>query len=403
MSETAAHLGDSVLPVKPIRQWVLSFPVQIRLCLAVKPKIMARALDIANSTISAYYRKKLGLPKHKTQTGAVTFIQRFGGSLNVNVHFHHLFVDGLYDVDEQGAPTVFRATEPPAMAELEQVLTKIIKRLVRYLEKINVIAKDEEDGLQLEIPDEDVLSRLQATSVTYRFATGPSKGKKAIVIKTLPDEDHNAKGGLVSKQSGFSLHAGVATKAHERARLERICRYTARPAVSEERLSLNSQGDVVYKLKRPWDDGTTAVKMTQMELMERLAALVPRPRVHLTRFHGCLAPHYKYRSQIVPQPKKIPTLTVIAGQKIEGNHTACANQQQRISWARLLKRVFNIDVEYCPHCGQRMKIIAAIEEPKVIAKILEHLRLPTSAPRLAPARAPPPDLTELYVPPENFW
>jgi len=97
MSETAAHLVDSVLPMKSIRQWVLSFPIPIRLCLAVKPKIMSKALDITQSEISKYYRKKAGFSKTQNgKTGAVTLIQRFGGSLNLNVHFHQLFIDGSY-------------------------------------------------------------------------------------------------------------------------------------------------------------------------------------------------------------------------------------------------------------------------------------------------------------------
>lgn len=85
--------------------------------------------------------------------------------------------------------------------------------------------------------------------------------------------------------------------------MEHICRYIARPAVAEERLSINSSGEVVYRFKKPWSDGTTAIKLTPLELMERLAGLVPRPKVHLTRFHGVLAPHYKYRSEVVPQTK----------------------------------------------------------------------------------------------------
>ncbi|NBV51860.1 hypothetical protein EBR78_11670, partial [bacterium] len=63
MAETAAHLVDSVLPVQPIRQWVLSFPFPIRLLLAVRPKLMARALEISQTVISSYYRKKAGLPQ----------------------------------------------------------------------------------------------------------------------------------------------------------------------------------------------------------------------------------------------------------------------------------------------------------------------------------------------------
>jgi hypothetical protein len=157
-----------------------------------------------------------------------------------------------------------------------------------------------------------------------------------MVLKSVPDGDHNAKSGLVVKNSGFSLHAGVATKADERAKLERICRYIARPAVSEERLSTNARGEVVYTFKKPWDDGTTAIKMTQMELMEKLAALVPRPRVHLTRFHGVLGPHYKYRMQIVPQKKEQPTgLAVAAGGMADKPQASVA---KRISCARLCSK-----------------------------------------------------------------
>ena len=170
------------------------------------------------------------------------------------------------------------------------------------MERQKIIIKDEAN-FQLPIDEEDTFSRLQASSVTYRFATGKSKGKKALVLKTISDGDHNSKSGLVVASSGFSLHAGVACLADEREKLERICRYIARPAIAENRLFTNATGEVIYKFKKPWDDGTVAIRLTPLELMERLAALVPRPRVHLTRFHGVLGPHYKYRKQIVPKQK----------------------------------------------------------------------------------------------------
>lgn len=385
MSVTAAHLVDHVLPHKNIRQWVLTFPVPIRLCLAVRPKVMARALEIAHLVIGQYYRKKAGLTANNSKSGAVTLIQRFGGSLNLNIHFHQLFVDGCYELNEQKLPIDFWVASPPTVKEIEEVLSKIISKLTKYMERQKIIIRDSEDGFQIPIPDEDTLSKLQATSVTYRFATGKSKGKKAMVLKSVTDNDHNATKGLVAKNSGFSLHAGVATKAHERDRLEKVCRYIARPAVAEERLSTNDQGDVIYRFKKPWDDGTTAMKLTPMELMERLVALVPRPRVHLTRFHGVLAPHYKHRKQIIPKP---PELKIVQDQEII-EPKQLELKKKNIPWARLLARVFNIDVETCSKCGGRMKIIAAIEDPKVIRKILEHMGLDAKPPPLQPARGPP--------------
>jgi hypothetical protein len=261
MSETAAHLVDSVLPMKPVRQWVLTFPVPIRLCLAVRPKILTKALEISHAAIANYYRKKANangakLTAKAAKAGAVTLIQRFGGSLNVNVHLHQLFIDGTYELGPQNQPIDFWAGGKPEVSEITEVLMVIINKLISYLEKQGIISKDQEQEFQFPISDEDVFAKLQASSITYRFATGKSKGKKAIVLKAVDDGDQNSPSGLVAEHSGFSLHAGVATKALERDKLERICRYIARPAVVEDRLSLDDRGDVIYRFKKPWSDGT---------------------------------------------------------------------------------------------------------------------------------------------------
>src|SRR5439155_13630050 len=104
----------------------------------------------------------------------------------------------------------------------------------------------------------------------------------------------------------------------ERDKIERLCRYIARPAVAVERLSLSSSGQLIYTLKKPFDDGTTAISMSALELMERLAALVPRPKIHLTRFSGVFAPHYKYRALVVPKPPK-PTGVPLADNALPSN------------------------------------------------------------------------------------
>jgi len=137
---------------------------------------------------------------------------------------------------------------------------------------------------------------------------------------------------------------------------------------------------VVYALKKPYDDGTTAIVMSPMELMERLAALVPRPRVHLTRFSGVFAPHYKHRSLVVPKPPKA------CQPRIDDKPRPI---KTRVTWARLLKRVFAIDVENCHLCGSKMKVVASIEDPPVIRKILTHLGLEPHPPSIWSARGPP--------------
>ena len=136
----------------------------------------------------------------------------------------------------------------------------------------------------------------------------------------------------------------------------------------------------MLKLKTPYRDGTSHIVMSPLEFMQRLAALVPRPRLHLIRFHGALAPNAKLRAAIVPIPPAHTTT----------EHTsACAHAhgaRMRKTWARLLKRVFDLDLERCEQCGGKLKIIAAIEEPVVIARILTHLGLAAQPPPRAAAR-----------------
>ena len=118
-------------------------------------------------------------------------------------------------------------------------------------------------------------------------------------LQTLPTEPPLTPVGCVNAQ-GFSLHAEVCCAAHERKQLEHLCRYITRPAIANERLTRNRAGDVVLQLKSPYHDGTTHIVMSPLELMQRLAALVPRPRLHLIRFHGVLAPNASLRPEIIP-------------------------------------------------------------------------------------------------------
>ena len=132
----------------------------------------------------------------------------------------------------------------------------------------------------------------------------------------------------------------------------------------------------MLQLKSAWRDGTTHIRMSPLEFMQRLAALVPRPRLHLIRFHGVLAPNAGLRAAIVPGP----------AQKPSEHAEEHAHASARMGWARLLKRVFEFDLEHCPQCGGEFRIIAAIEEPAVIVRILTHLGLHARAPPRSPAR-----------------
>jgi len=123
----------------------------------------------------------------------------------------------------------------------------------------------------------------------YRIALGPHQGRKAFTLRTVaPDPWGEEPSARVARASGFSLHAGVLAEAGEREKLERLCRYIARPPVATQRLSLTAEGQVRYQLKTPDRDGTTHVLFEPMDFIAPLAALVPKPRVNLTCYHGVL-------------------------------------------------------------------------------------------------------------------
>ena len=126
---------------------------------------------------------------------------------------------------------------------------------------------------------------------------------------------------------------------------------------------------------------------TPLEFVEKLSALVPKPRVHLIRYAGAFARHAKIRPDVLVKARM-------------GDGTDGDNSQEKLElkpptensrhWARLLRKVFNIDVDSCHNCGgKNVKIVAAVMEKKVIVKILNHVGIPPDIPDVAAARAPP--------------
>jgi hypothetical protein len=389
MAESAAHLIDEVFPKAGIRQWVLSFPMPVRFILAKNPKIQGKVLTIVHRAITAYIRKKAkkkGL-RAQLQPGAVTLIQRFGGSLNLNVHYHMLFLEGGYYKTHQG-PRLWWI-DPPTDAEIEVLVVTLATRVIRFLKKRGYFQDEAESAVpEEEMSQEELLPELQAASVKSRIALGERKGQRVRRLGALElgDFQPELKGPLCAVTQGFSLHAEVYCAPWEREKLEKLCRYIARPAIAEDRLQLRPSGDVVLKLKTPYSDGTSHLLFSGLEFVEKLAALVPPPRIHLTRFFGCLAPHAKIRSLIVPKKQEVSEEPAPAGAEASPD---TPKKTRRIGWAELLARVFQIDMKHCPNCGsENFKPIAAILETSAIRKILTHLKLPDKPPDIAPARLP---------------
>ncbi|MEO7134900.1 MAG: transposase, partial [Vicinamibacterales bacterium] len=128
-------------------------------------------------------------------------------------------------------------------------------------------------------------------------------------------------GALCARVDGFDLHGRVAFGAAERARLEELVRYCARPPLANDRLTKCADGHYLLRLKAPWRDGTTHLKLEPIELMERLAAQIPKPRINLVLYAGVLAPNAKLRKSVVRCARPAAPLPVsysASGEEIDG-------------------------------------------------------------------------------------
>ena len=128
-----------------------------------------------------------------------------------------------------------------------------------------------------------VLRPLQAAACTYRLAFGPRAGQKVLTVQGSMPKDADFKQPFCADIDGFSLHAAMCCGTDDRQALEQLCRYIPRPALANERIQTHTARQVMLKLKTPWRDGTTRFVMSPLGFMQRLAALVPRPRLHLIR------------------------------------------------------------------------------------------------------------------------
>jgi hypothetical protein len=398
MADTAAHLVDRVLPTVPIRQWVLSLPFELRYRLAYDSGLVSEVLRIFIQTVFSSLRRRARQYRgiRKAQCGGVTFVQRFGGAINLNIHFHSLILDGIY-YEDANKEIRFQELPPPDDSEVARVTACIVKKIHRLLERKDLGPQTNPGEGDPLLRDQPLLAELYGASVQGRIASGPGAGKRLKGVRF--EFEMEARGEKVGRRranlSGFSLHANVCIPAKARHQLENLCRYVARPAVATERLSKLADGRILYRLRHQWRDGTSHVIFDPLDLMGKFAALVPPPRFNLVRYHGVLAPAARWRSLVVPAVSADESIFSICpdcalkkgGRNAKGKNGQNSNigHPRNYSWSELMKRVFGLDVLKCDRCGGRMRILCAINPPEAIRKILDCLGLPSRPPPISPA------------------
>ena len=299
-----------------------------------------------------------------------------------------LQIEGSYEPRTTSRPK-FRKGKPPANKDIEDLVSKISKRVVILLRRtghLRELGPDEAPVDQLFEEDPTYASCMSA-SVKNQIALGERRGQRVRFIGSgfgYEGEQPEFGGKLCAMVNGFSLHAAVRIPRHKRDQLERLIRYTARSSVCMDRISLTEGGDIMYKLKKAWKNGMTHVLLSPLELIEKLAALVPLPNMHTSRYWGVLAPNSKMRKEVIPGKTRAQ---IIKENKKSAEQEEPERKPNKSSWAKLLSKVFGMDISKCRECGGEMRVIASIIQVDVIRMILSHLGLSPQPPPVAPARS----------------
>jgi hypothetical protein len=438
MANTAAHLVDRVLPNVPVRQWVLSLPFDLRTVAAKRPDLVSAIDRILFSEVQRFMRDAAS--QRTGRAGAVTFVQRFGGSLNLHVHFHVLFLEGVFTREDDALP-VFHPALSPTRSDLLAVLTRVRNRVSRWLARHGIDGAPPVEPVEGTGPD-----ALDACAIV---AVQPGLFDKLAGEQPLRagDSDHDEPAGLGRNSvslDGFNLHAAVTVGADDDRARERLVRYCARPPFALERLSLLPDGRIAYRIKIARKNATHRI-LEPIELLARIAALIPPPRHPFMRYHGVLAPSSKWRRAIVPRaeprerststavtpssgpaaaaardvavgtapPSRVPhwttppiatspsgagaapapppatpfadyaRITAAHRARLEGGELLANGP--RLDWAKLLRRTFACDVLVCPRCTGRARVLTAIHDPSEARRFLDALDQ-RSIPRAAPTR-----------------
>ena len=445
MAGTAAHLVDRVLPNVPLRQFVLTLPYELRLLAAQRADVVRAFSRMFVETIFASQVNRSGRPGAKC--GGVSFVSRAGGSVNLNIHFHDLILDGVYERD--GDQAVFRRVVAPRPEDLSWVVRRFGERALRWLRRHGLLddrSREERSNEAAEATALDACAQL-ALRIGPLETVGP-RGR------ATPGEDEEAAfaprpGGRWSAEwERFRVHAGVRIAAGDDEGREQLCRYASRPGIALGRMTLLDDGRIAYRVRHPFGPHGMHRVMTPLEFLARLAAIVPPPRYPLLTYYGVLAPASKWRAAVVPHPPSDPALPTTthpqhgpdaagdssllgrdpASEPLVRSPGASARpivstgvsllvpspgddpdappnlitvrhwrrlldglllaRSPRLDWATLLRRTMDIDALDCPRCHGRLRALDVVTDADEAHRMLQAAGLPAEPQPLARARDP---------------
>jgi len=395
MCSEAAHITDRVLPNVPIRQWVLSLPMELRGLCATDPVVMTAMNRIFTEEVSRRYKKECGEESHP---GSISCLQRFGGSLNLNVHIHSIFLDGAFA--SRGESLTFAEAPVPTQEEIHTLVVRIHTRAIKWLRRHGYMKEKDGDGI--DPTPLQAMTQLAMSGGNF-LESEPDAHEK--------DEHRQTRSRLfAATYEHFDLHCGVCIKKNDDAGREKLVRYCARPVLALDRLEILPDGNISYRVKYS-RRGRTHRIMTPIEFIARLAILIPPPFYPLIRYAGILGPGAKLRDRVIPKPclRRVASGEVIElPEREKKKKEKCKNSNadlvlvkepeptewnmitlshwerlgngalvaatRTIDWRTLLARTFGPDVLKCPKCNGRLRVVATVVDRNIARQILARVK-----------------------------
>jgi hypothetical protein len=284
-----------------------------------------------------------------------------------------LVADGAWHEQPNGHLR-FQSAPAPTLTEVAGLADHIAHRLAKMFHRRGLTLRAGEDAPPPEAPD----ALAGCIQVALGLGRRESQEPALAIAADEPPRPGSRDPPLCAIVQGVNVHAGVVVPAGDRAALERLIRYLLRPALSLKRLSLRDDDVVVYRLQRPDRRGRTALVMTPLELLARLAAILPAPRLALRRQLGVFSPGSPDRRKIMPAPPPP-----------QGCHTSAKSAPTRLPWAELLRRVWHLDALRCDRCGGRLRPVALVQDLAEAERYLRQRGEFTPLPGPARSRGPP--------------
>ena len=381
-------------PRAKARQWVLTFPHQVRHWLLCSSELFNEVITIVVDSISFFYEQHaqvaLGNKDDNIPTaGSVTFLQFFGSSLAPNPHLHMMFLDGVFARAKDGIQ--FFGHQGFTQEAMFDVVEMIYLRLAKLFAKKGYVDASGDAAVPEDLDSDVPMPFRPRAPKAYRRKGRLQANRPLNKQFQHPDPDvMSVQGWLNVRYKWFSLHAAVTIEGENRSGLRQLFHYGARSSVNLSLLSYVTPEDpdrseLELRLKRKWSDGSESLIFSQRDFVERLAGVVPPTWFNLTRFHGVFAPNHAWRDFVVPGPTRRRTCPAFddpndsnpppTGKPSQGRAPA----EYWLPWAELLRKSLGVDPEICL-CGARMIVDDAITDGEKIAETLSRLGIDSTGP-----------------------